>query len=71
VPITKFLQNFSIGEKVVIVPEPSSQKGLPFRRFKGKVGTVIERRGRSYVVQITDGGKVKKIISRPEHLQKV
>ncbi|HLC59594.1 MAG TPA: 50S ribosomal protein L21e [archaeon] len=66
--ITKFLRKFEIGQDVVITIEPSSHKGMPFPRFKGKTGKIIEKRGRSYVVEIRDYDAVKKIISRPEHL---
>ncbi|MEM5843674.1 MAG: 50S ribosomal protein L21e [Candidatus Aenigmatarchaeota archaeon] len=69
--ITKFLQEFNKGQRVVIVQEPSSHKGMPHPRFKGRVGKVIGKRGKSYIVEITDGNKVKKIISRPEHLKAV
>ena len=69
--ITKFLQEFKIGQRVVIALEPSSQKGMPFPRFKGKMGKIIEKRGKSYVVEIKDGNKVKKIVSRPEHLKAI
>ncbi|MEM5829376.1 MAG: 50S ribosomal protein L21e [Candidatus Aenigmatarchaeota archaeon] len=68
-PITKFLQEFNIGQKVVIEQEPSSQKGMPHSRYKGRIGSIIGKRGKSYIVEITDGNKVKKIISRPEHLK--
>lgn len=67
--ITKFLQEFPIGGRVVISPEPSSQKGMPFPRFAGKMGRVVERRGKSYVVEIADGSMMKRVISRPEHLK--
>ncbi len=70
-PITKFLQEFEIGEKVLIAQEPSSQKGMPHPRFKGRVGRVIGKRGKSYIVEIKNGNKVKKLISRPEHLRLV
>lgn len=68
-PITKFLQDFNIGERVIILQEPSSQKGMPHPRFKGRVGKIVDKRGKSYIVEIIDGNKVKKIISRPEHLR--
>lgn len=68
-PITKFLQEFEVGQKVAIVQEPSSFKGMPFSRFKGMVGEIIEKRGRAYVVKVKVGGKIKKVISRPEHLK--
>ena len=69
--ITKYLRIFRIGEKVTIFQEPASQKGMPFPRYKGKVGSVVEMRGKSYLVEIVDGKKKKKIISRPEHLKRV
>ena len=69
--ITKFLQEFKIGQTVIIVPEPSSHKGMPCPRFKGAIGKVIEKRGKSYLVKIRDGKKIKQIISRPEHLKAV
>ena len=67
--IMKFLQEFKEGQSVVIFPEPSSQKGMPFPRFKGKTGKVIGKRGNSYIIKVTDGNKVKIVISRPEHLK--
>lgn len=69
--ITKFLQKFKIGEKAMIVQEPSSHKGMPFPRFKGKVGKIIGSRGSSYILELKNGKKKKFIISRPEHLRKV
>ena len=66
--ITKFLQKFKMGQKVVIVLEASSQKGMPHSRFKGTTGIVVGARGKSFVVEIRDGGKKKTVISRPEHL---
>ncbi|MEM5802180.1 MAG: 50S ribosomal protein L21e [Candidatus Aenigmatarchaeota archaeon] len=70
-PITKFLQDFDIGQKVVIAPEPSSQSGMPHPRFKGRSGEIIGKRGRSYIVKVVDGDKVKKVIVNPEHLKAV
>jgi large subunit ribosomal protein L21e len=67
--ITKFIQKFNIGEKVIIDQEPTSFKGMPFSRFKGMVGEIIEKRGRAYVVKVKVGKKIKKVISRPEHLK--
>jgi len=69
--ITKFLQEFKEGQDVVISQEPSSHKGMPHPRFKGKFGKVIGRRGGSYIVEFLDGRSVKKIISRPEHLKPI
>ena len=70
-PITRYLQEFEIGSKVLIRPVPSSHKGMPFRRFIGRVGVVVEKIGKSYIVRIKDGKKEKSVISRPEHLKAV
>jgi large subunit ribosomal protein L21e len=67
--ITKFLQRFEPGQRVMIVLEPSSQRGMPHPRFKGRVGTVIARRGKCYVLEVKNGKKTKRIISGPEHLR--
>ena len=68
-PITRYLQEFKIGSKVVITPNPSSHKGMLFKRFFGKTATIIDKRGKSYIVKIKDGKKEKNIIVRPEHLK--
>jgi len=70
-PITKYLQEFKIGTRVVIKPEPSSDKGRPFKRFFGRIGIVTDKRGKSYIIKIIDGKKEKNIIVRPEHLKAV
>ncbi len=49
--------------------DSSVQKGMPHKRFHGKIGTVIERRGRGYVVSVPNGDAMKEIIVRSEHLE--
>jgi large subunit ribosomal protein L21e len=44
---------------------------MPHPRYKGRIGKIIGKRGKSYIVEITDGNKVKKLISRPEHLKAI
>jgi len=67
--ITKFLQEFEIGQKVVIKIDPRWQKGMPHPRFDGRVAEVIEKRGRSYVVSLKDGSITKKFSVSPVHLK--
>ena len=68
---TRLIKDFSEGDKVVIVPKPYfTEGGIPHLRYRGRVGKVIEKRGNCYVVEIKDGGKHKKIISNPVHLEK-
>ncbi len=69
--VNEFMKSFKIGDKVVIDINSSSQKGMPFRRFQGLIGEIVEKRGRAYIVKIKDGNKIKKIIAKPEHLKGV
>jgi large subunit ribosomal protein L21e len=69
--VNKFLREFKKNQTVVIIQEPASQRGMPHPRFKGKSGKIIEKRGKSYIVEILDGNKVKKLIARPEHLKAI
>jgi large subunit ribosomal protein L21e len=67
--ISKLLYEYQTGNQVVIMIDSSVAKGMPHRRYHGRVGTVIDKRGRSYVVSVTQGDATKEIIVRPEHLE--
>ncbi len=54
-----------------MVIDPSVHSGQPNKRYHGFTGTVVEKRGRAYVVAIRQGGLTKKVIAAPEHLRKV
>jgi len=43
---------------------------MPHPKFHGLTGTIVGKRGNSYLVKIRDKKKEKIIISRPEHLRK-
>jgi large subunit ribosomal protein L21e len=64
-----FLREFLPEDRVLIHQDPSSQKGMPHMRFRGKIGEVLEKRGESYVISVKLGKKGMKVISRPEHLR--
>ena len=66
--ITNKLKELEIGSKAVIDLEPSVQRGMPHPRYQGAIGTIIERKGRAYIVEIMDGRKQKHLIALPEHL---
>ncbi len=66
--LSKILQSYSEGDKVVIKIDSSVHKGMPHRRYHGRVGVVTAKRGRSYVIHVTQGDATKEIIVRPEHL---
>lgn len=67
--LSKLLYEYQPGTSVVIMIDSSVHKGMPHRRYHGKVGTVLNKRGRSYVVSVSQGDAMKEIIVRPEHLE--
>ncbi len=67
--IGKLLIEYETGSQVIIKMDSSVQKSLPHKRFHGKIGKVVEKRGRGYVVSVSDGNATKSIIVRSEHLE--
>jgi len=69
ISLSKLLRTYKNGDKVCIKIDPSVHKGMPHRRYHGKIGWIVGKRGRSYVVKITSGNKIKTLLVRPEHLE--
>ncbi len=67
--ISKILQEYKPGSQVIIKMDSSVQKSMPHKRFHGKIGTVVAKRGRGYVVSVPQGNAIKEIITRSEHLE--
>jgi large subunit ribosomal protein L21e len=66
--LSKILYEYKPGEKVVVNIDSSIHKGMPHRRYHGKIGVIVNKRGRSYVLNVTQGRAIKEIIVRPEHI---
>ncbi|MCS7145073.1 MAG: 50S ribosomal protein L21e [Nitrososphaerota archaeon] len=64
-----YLQAYEIGQKVAIDIDPSTQKGMPHKRYQGRVGRIVEKRGRGYIVEVELGSKLKRLSVLPEHLK--
>ncbi len=70
VALGRLLINYAQGQRVLISINPAVQKGMPHRRYQGRMGVVSEKRGRSYVLEVAMGGKYPRtIIARPEHIR--
>ena len=67
-PLGRLLHRYETGEKAVIKIDPSVHKGMPHRRYQGRVVVVSAQRGRAYVLEFSEGGKARKLIVRPEHI---
>jgi large subunit ribosomal protein L21e len=71
VGLSKLLHDYQPGEKVLVKINSTIQKGMPHRRYHGKTGVVLDKRGRAYTVRVSQGDATKEIIVRPEHLTPV
>ena len=69
--VSEFVKKLQIGELVQLVAQPSILKGIYFRRFHGRTGTITGKQGNCYKVHIKDGGKEKTLIVAAAHLTKV
>ncbi len=67
-PLGRMLYKYRVGDKAAIKIDPSLSDGMPPIRYHGKIGVVTEQRGRAYIVDLQEGGKLRRLIARPEHL---
>jgi large subunit ribosomal protein L21e len=69
VGLSRLLRTYNPGEKVKIRIDSGVHKGMPHRRYHGRVGIVKARRGRSYVIEVVEGRQTRTLIARPEHIE--
>jgi large subunit ribosomal protein L21e len=67
-PVTRFLREFAVGDRVVVRIEASDPHGQPHPRYQGRTCTVVAKSGRAYRIEFLDGGKRKELIANPIHL---
>lgn len=69
--VTRLLDTFSNGEAVQIVINGSVHDGMPFRRFHGLTGKVVESQGGAVKVKVRQGDRWCDVIANPIHLKKI
>jgi large subunit ribosomal protein L21e len=67
-PVTRFMQTFDPGDRVVVRLEASDPHGQPHPRYQGRTCVVLGRVGRAYRLEFRDGGKRKELIANAVHL---
>ncbi len=68
--VTRLINKFGAGDKVVISPM-GNFRNIPHPRYRGRVGTVLETRGKAYIVEVRVSKSAKRsIVVPPEHLKK-
>ncbi|MEM1627835.1 MAG: 50S ribosomal protein L21e [Desulfurococcaceae archaeon] len=70
-PLSLVMISYKEGDKVHIQINPSINSGMPHRRYHGKTGIIVGKRGKCYIVKVHLGNKEKLLFIRPEHLRPV
>ncbi len=68
--LSRVFQEFREGESVAVVREPSVDSRFP-PRIQGLTGTVKDKRGKSYIVEIKTQNKAKTFLIEPVHLKRI
>ena len=66
--IPGLVSSFGVGDCVSIDPQ-SKYSGMPHPRYRGRTGTIVDTRGKAYVVRIRDGRMEKELTLPPVHLR--
>lgn len=69
ISLTRYFQTFNEGDMVCLVAEPAIQEGMYFPRYHGLAGTIKNKRGKCYEVEINDHKMKKILIVHPVHLK--
>ena len=67
--VSFLLREYQVGQQALVIIDPRQHKGLPHRRYHGKVGRVIEVGRRSVTLHIKLGNKTKTLITRLDHIK--
>jgi len=69
--LSYILNNYSNGEKVSIIIDPREHKGMPHRRYHGKIGIVEGVTKRALKVRVRIGYKDKILYTRLAHVRPI
>jgi large subunit ribosomal protein L21e len=69
--VNRMLGTFKEGERVAVKISSNSNRGMPFKRFHGRTGTIKGKKGACFIVKLRDGNMMKEVIAGPEHLKRI
>ena len=67
--VSFLLREYNEGERALVIIDARQHKGMPHRRYHGKVGTVRNVGRRSVTLDIKLGNKTKTLITRFDHIK--
>lgn len=67
--VSFMLREYSPGQQALVIIDPRQHKGLPHRRYHGKVGIVREVGRRAVTLDVRLGKKQKTLVTRLDHIK--
>jgi len=67
--VSFLLREYHEGERALVIIDSRQHKGMPHRRYHGKVGIVRNIGRRSITLDIKLGNKTKTLITRFDHIK--
>ncbi|MBD3397706.1 50S ribosomal protein L21e [Candidatus Micrarchaeota archaeon] len=61
------VRTFKVGSKVLVSVKPI-REGMPAPRYHGRHGTIVDRQGSAYIVEVKDGKARKRLVISPIHI---
>lgn len=68
--LSQYMVKYNLGDYVHININPINVSTAPHKRYQGKTGIIIGKRGKAYIIAIKLGSKIKQIITTKEHIKK-
>ncbi len=63
------LREYKQGQQALVIIDPRQHKGLPHRRYHGKVGLITNVDRRAVTLDVKLGNKTKTLITRYDHIK--
>ena len=67
--VSFLLRKYAENERALVIIDPRQHKGLPHRRYHGKVGIIKQVGRRTLTLDIKLGNKSKTLITRFDHVK--
>ena len=67
--VSFLLREYHEGDKALVIIDSRQHKGMPHRRYHGKVGTVRNVGRRAETLDVKPGEKTKTLITRFDHIK--
>ena len=67
--VSFLLREYSVGQRALVIIDPTQHKALPHRRYHGKVGTITDVGRRTVTLDVKLCEKTKTLITRLDHIK--